>query len=219
MNLICIFVQNVSYSTRQITKVIFPGMSTKNILFGLQNGHEDAYKYLYDEYYTKLCSLANFYVRDAFVSENLVGDLIFYLWENREHLDIHVSLSAYLFTSIRNRCFNYLSQAHVQRESSLTQIQEDSLIFSMHTETDLPIGILMEKELQDIVDLAIERLPAQTKNVFELKRKDDLSYEEISIQLNISVNTVKYHIKCALKTLRDELGEYLSVLILLFIIW
>jgi len=193
-------------------------MSSKNILFGLKNGHEDAYKYLYDEYYTKLCRLANFYVRDSFVSENLVGDLIFYFWENREQLDIHESLTAYLFTSIRNRCFNYLSQAHVQRESSITQIQENSLIFSMHSETDLPIGILMEKELLNIVDLAIERLPQQTKKVFELKRKEELSYEEISIELNISVNTVRYHIKSALKKLREELGEYLITIILLFLI-
>lgn len=193
-------------------------MSSKNILFGLKNGHEDAYKCLYDEYYTKLCRLANFYVRDSFVSENIVGDLIFYLWENREELNIHDSLNAYLFTSIRNRCFNYLSQAHVQRESSITQIQENSLIFSMHSETDLPIGILMEKELQNIVDLAIEKLPFQTKKVFELKRKDELSYEEIAVELNISVNTVRYHIKSALRTLREELEEYLTLIILLFIL-
>lgn len=216
--LICIFVQNVSNSTKRIAITIFYWMSTKNILFGLKNGHEDAYKYLYDEYYTKLCSLANFYVRDTFVSENLVGDLIFYLWENREQLEIHESLNAYLFTSVRNRCYNYLSQAHVQRESSITQIQEDSLIFSMHAETDLPIGILMEKELQNVVDLAISRLPEQTKKVFELKRYEDLSYEEISIQLNISINTVKYHIKSALKILREDLGEFLTVIILLFFI-
>lgn len=194
-------------------------MSTKNILFGLKNGHEDAYKYLYDEYYSKLCSLANFYIRDIFVCENLIGDLIFYIWENREELIIHDSLNAYLYTSIRNRCFNYLSQAHVQRESSITQIQENNLIFSMHAESDLPIGILMEKELQNIVDLSIERLPSQTKKVFELKRKDDLTYEEISVELNISVNTVRYHIKSALRSLREELEEYLSVIILLFIFW
>jgi RNA polymerase sigma-70 factor (ECF subfamily) len=86
----------------------------------------------------------------------------------------------------------------------------------MHSETDLPIGILMEKELQNVVDLAVNRLPEQTKKVFELKRYENLSYEEISIQLNISINTVKYHIKNALKILREELGEYLTALILLF---
>jgi RNA polymerase sigma-70 factor, ECF subfamily len=192
-------------------------MLSQHILIGLKNGDEDAYKHLYDGYYVKLCRLATFYVRDTFISENLVGDLIFYLWENREELIIRESLNAYLFTSIRNRCYNYLSQAHVQRESSITQLQEDSLIFSMHSETDLPIGILMEKELQNVVDLAISRLPEQTKKVFELKRYEDLSYEDISAQLDISINTVKYHIKSALKFLREELKEFLTVLIILLL--
>ena len=193
-------------------------MVSKEILDGLKKGHEDAYRYLYVEYYGKLCRVANFYVRDPFVSENLVGDLIFYLWENREELVIRESLNAYLFTSIRNRCYNYLSQAHVQKESSITELQENSLIFSMHSETDLPIGILMEKELQNVIDLAISRLPEQTKKVFELKRFEDLSYEEIAELLNISVNTVRYHIKSALKKLRDDLGEFLIAIILLFIL-
>ena len=195
-------------------------MLSKDILAGLKNGNEVAYKHLYDEYYTKLCRVANFYVRDTFISENIVGDLIFNLWEKREELVIRESLNAYLFTSIRNRCYNYLSQAHVQRESSITQLQENSLIFSMHSESEIPIGILMEKELQDVVVIAISRLPEQTKKVFELKRYEDLSYEDISSQLDISINTVKYHIKSALKLLREELKEFLTVLIiLLFMTW
>jgi RNA polymerase sigma-70 factor (ECF subfamily) len=191
-------------------------MLSDDLLSGLKNGNDDAYKYLYDEYYTKLCRVANFYVRDTFVSENLVGDLIFNLWEKREELVIRESLNAYLFTSIRNRCYNYLSQAHVQRESSITQLQEDSLIFSMHSETDLPIGILMEKELQNVIDKAISQLPEQTKKVFELKRYEDLSYEDISAQLDISVNTVKYHIKSALKILREDLKDYMALIIVYF---
>ena len=191
-------------------------MLSDDLLSGLKNGNDDAYKYLYDEYYTKLCRVANFYVRDTFVSENLVGDLIFNLWEKREELVIRESLNAYLFTSIRNRCYNYLSQAHVQRESSITQLQEDSLIFSMHSETDLPIGILIEKELQNVIDKTISQLPEQTKKVFELKRYEDLSYEDISSQLDISVNTVKYHIKSALKILREDLKDYMALIIVYF---
>ena len=191
-------------------------MLSKDILAGLKNGNEVAYKHLYDEYYTKLCRVANVYVRDTFVSENLVGDLIFNLWKKREELVIRESLNAYLFTSIRNRCYNYLSQAHVQRESSITQLQEDSLIFSMHSETDLPIGILIEKELQNVIDKAISQLPEQTKKVFELKRYEDLSYEDISSQLDISVNTVKYHIKSALKILREDLKDYMALIIVYF---
>jgi RNA polymerase sigma-70 factor (ECF subfamily) len=192
-------------------------MAPDNILIKLKNGDESAYKYLYDQYYSKLCRVSNFYVKDTFISENLVGDLFFAIWENREKLDIHESLNSYLFTSIRNRCFNYLKQAHVQREVSFTKIQETQLIYSMHSENDLPVGILIEKELEDKIELSINHLPLQTKKVFQLKRREELSYEEISTQLNISVNTVKYHMKSALQTLRVELATYLISTVLIFI--
>lgn len=192
-------------------------MALDNILIRLKNGDELAYRYLYDQYYSKLCRVANFYVKDTFVSENLVGDLIFSMWENREKLEIVESLNSYLFTSIRNRCFNYLKQAHVRREVSFTKARDVELIYSVHSENDLPVGILIEKELEHKITLSIDQLPLQTKKVFQLKRSEELSYEEISNQLDISVNTVKYHMKSALQTLRVELASYLISIALIII--
>jgi len=193
-------------------------MAQDNILIRLKNGDELAYKYLYNQYYSKLCRVANFYVKETFISENLVGDLIFAMWENREKLDTIESLNSYLFTSIRNRCFNYLKQAHVKREISFSKVQENQLIYSLDSENDLPVGILIEKELEDKIELSINHLPQQTKKVFQLKRTEELSYEEISSQLNISVNTVKYHMKSALQILRVELATYLVSVTLAFFV-
>lgn len=193
-------------------------MAPDNILLRLKNGDELAYKYLYDQYYSKLCRVANFYVKEIFISENLVGDLIFAMWENREKLDTIESLNSYLFTSIRNRCFNYLKQAHVQREISFSKVQENQFIYSLNSENELPVGILIEKELEDKIELSINHLPQQTKKVFQLKRTEELSYEEISSQLNISINTVKYHMKSALQILRVELATYLVSVLLVFFI-
>ena len=193
-------------------------MAQDNILIRLKNGDELSYKYLYNQYYSKLCRVANFYVKETFISENLVGDLIFAMWENREKLDTIESLNSYLFTSIRNRCFNYLKQAHVKREISFSKVQENQLIYSLDSENDLPVGILIEKELEDKIELSINHLPQQTKKVFQLKRTEELSYEEISSQLNISVNTVKYHMKSALQILRVELATYLVSVTLAFFV-
>ena len=54
----------------------------------------------------------------------------------------------------------------------------------------------------------------QTRKVFELKREQNFSYDEIALQLHISINTVRFHIKTAMKKLRVELGDYLTVLLL-----
>ncbi len=53
------------------------------------------------------------------------------------------------------------------------------------------------------------------KEVFVLSRKDNLSHKEIAEKLNISVFTVKNHIKSALKMLRPKFEMLIIVVILL----
>ena len=64
---------------------------------------------------------------------------------------------------------------------------------------------------------AINRLPEQCRRVFQLSRFEEKRYEEIAAELDISVNTVKYHIKRALALLHEDLGKYLTVAILLLL--
>ena len=75
----------------------------------------------------------------------------------------------------------------------------------------------MEKELADKINMSINSLPMQTRKVFELKREQNFSYEEIAMQLHISINTVRFHIKTAMRKLRVELGDYLMISILFLI--
>ena len=65
----------------------------KLIVEQLKNGNEDAYKYIYDYHYVLLCHVANQYLNDNFLSETIVGDVIFHLWEIRETLNITISIT------------------------------------------------------------------------------------------------------------------------------
>ena len=80
----------------------------KLIVEQLKNGNEDAYKYIYDYHYVLLCHVANQYLNDNFLSETIVGDVIFHLWEIRETLNITISIRSYLIKAVRNRCIDYL---------------------------------------------------------------------------------------------------------------
>ena len=65
----------------------------------------------------------------------------------------------------------------------------------------------------------INSLSPECRQVFRMSRFDNMKYEEIASTLNISVNTVKYHMKNALMKLRAELKDYvISILVLLTII-
>lgn len=79
-----------------------------------------------------------------------------------------------------------------------------------------PLGILLERELEHEIRMAIDKLPVECRCVFEKSRFEEKKYEEISQELGISINTVKYHIKNALSFLQTELSKYLIALILFF---
>lgn len=189
----------------------------EKIIFLLKQGDNSAYKYIYDHHYNLLCSVAYEFVKDTFVSETIVDDLIFHLWEKRETITINSSLRAYLIRSTRNRCINYLNLEREKREtafSSMNTIQEDQTLYLESLE--YPLATLLEKELENEVMQAIESLPKDSRRVFQMSRWEGKQYEQIAKELGISVNTVKYHIKNALARLSKELSRYLITLLLLW---
>ncbi|MDR3262144.1 MAG: RNA polymerase sigma-70 factor, partial [Tannerella sp.] len=88
----------------------------------LKQGDNTAYKYVYDHYYTLLCAIAYEYLKDGFLCESMVDDLIFHLWEKRTTLEITTSLKSYLVRAIRNRCINYLKLERERREVTFSSM-------------------------------------------------------------------------------------------------
>ncbi len=74
-----------------------------------------------------------------------------------------------------------------------------------------PSGIY---DLETKVNDAINKLPEKCAEVFKLSRFEEMKYKDIGEKLNISIKTVEAQISKALKYLREELKEYITILIL-----
>ena len=184
----------------------------------LKNGVDVAYKYLYDQHYQILCHVAAQYVKDDFLAETIVGDVIFHLWEVRETIEINTSVRSYLMTCVRNRCIDYLKSQYHKREVAHSDTGlRDFPVLQYVKDDDYPLGKLLEKELEDEIMNAINRLPDECRRVFNMSRFENRKYEEIAQELKISVNTVKYHIKHALALLHEDLGKYLTMAMMILI--
>lgn len=184
----------------------------------LKRGNEEAYKYIYDHHYVLLCHVANQYVRDTFLAETIVGDVIFHLWEIRASLNITTSIRSYLIRAVRNRCLDYINSEHEKKEVSFSGLVPQDMPEERYLQSDnYPLGTLLERELENEIRTAIRKLPPECRHVFEKSRFEEKKYEEIAAELNISINTVKYHIKNALSLLQKELSKYLIVLYLFFL--
>ena len=190
------------------------------IIRQLRAGDEEAYRYLFDRHYAVLCRFANEWVGDPFLAETIVGDVIFHLWEIRDTLEIDTSLRAYLMRAVRNRCYNHLSSESKKRETPFSALAPDTLEREPALSLgEHPLGLLLERELEGEIIRSIERLGDECKRVFKKSRFERKRNEEIAVELGISVNTVKYHIKMALARLRQDLGKYLLFLIFVFILY
>jgi RNA polymerase sigma-70 factor (ECF subfamily) len=79
---------------------------------------------------------------------------------------------------------------------------------------DNPVETL---ELQKKIDDSIEIMPPERKKIFLMSRYDGLKYKEIAEKLGISVKTVEAQMGKALKFLREELKEFMVILILIMV--
>ncbi|MBM6759129.1 RNA polymerase sigma-70 factor [Bacteroides mediterraneensis] len=193
----------------------------KQLIEGLRRGDESVFRCIYDCHYESLCRFADLFLHDTALAEEIVDDAIFYLWEHRAEVEIVYSLRAYLMKSVRNRCLNELNSLSHREElrfSSFSLPENVEFLDTLFVEKDHPLGYLLEQELEDELARSIEALPEECRTVFKKSRYEQKKYEEIAQELNISVNTVKYHIKNALSFLQKHMSGYLKLL-LCYIFW
>ena len=183
------------------------------LLREIKAGNPKAYHFLYKHYYVMLCNLAYGFVSDSFIAESIVNDLFIHIWEIRDSLKPDLSFTSYLIKAVRNRSLNYLkAQQHKIFFSELPlESMDSSAIFK--DEQLSPLNNLMERELEVILKQAINALPPDTYRVFMKSRFQNKNNTEIAQDLEISVNTVKYHIKKALSFIREYLLKYMTYLI------
>jgi RNA polymerase sigma-70 factor (ECF subfamily) len=145
---------------------------------------------------------------DKAEAEEIVQDFFFRLWKNRGRIKETQSLKSYLFTSVKNRGINYLAAKNLETKKieELKHIMGNNLTYEQ--------DIFVTSELQKRIEQAFEKLAPRAKEIFILSRFNDLKNDEIAEKLGISKRTVETQISNALKILREELKDYLGLLLL-----
>jgi len=176
--------------------------------FIIQN--RTGFERLFRFYYSTLCGYANSFLQDPDAAEEIVQEVMIKIWVNRESIKITTSIRSYLFRAVRNGCMNLIKHLEV-RDAYKTWNEALGEGFERSHEDQMIVS-----ELEQKIRKAIDKLPLERRKVFILSRYDNLTYAEIGAKLGISVKTVENQMSKALRTLREELAEYLPWLILFF---
>jgi len=181
-------------------------------------GNQNAFDTIFKKYYKLLCFEARGYFKNNYLAEEIVSDVFTKIWQNRNHLEISTSLREYLIKAVHNNCINYYRMQKVQQRLKQEVDENQKRAYALIDIGQNPLEYTIINELENRLSEAIEALPERYKQAFKLSRFSDLTYEEIAVEMGISINGVKMNIKKALEHLRKKLAEYLVTFIIAIII-
>lgn len=153
-----------------------------------------AFKILYYRYYKPLYRFAWYRLHSTELIRDLLQELFFKVWMNRNQLDPERSIKAYLYKSLTNLIINHL-KLHSSHSVSFDNI------------TELTTGKEDNPDMMIDIQNLLNHLPEKLKMVFMLSRVEGYKYNEIAEICGISIKAVEKRMSTAFDILRKFFQE------------
>jgi RNA polymerase sigma-70 factor (ECF subfamily) len=177
------------------------------LLKKIREGDIKTFEDIFRRYYSPLLFFSVSITGRIDVAEEIIQDLFYVLWKERENLQIIRSLKGYLYGAVRNRSLQYCEHRRITEN-----YKESVCALGIEITDSDPQENLEYKELEEIVKKTMEKMPDRRLRIFKMHRFESRKYIEIAELLSLSVKTVEAEISKALKALRKEIEFYTSVL-------
>jgi len=174
--------------------------TNKELIELFHNAPKQAIEELFERYHAELCKVVFRILKDESLAEDIVQDVFYELWKKRDRLGVQTSFRAYLKRASINKSLNYIRDNKIKFEG-------DEQYAFIESKENLAQNI-EGKNLKEIIDKEIDKLPPKCRMAFTLSRYEDMSYKEIAVEMGISIKTVEKHISKALKILNETLRPY-----------
>lgn len=192
---------------------ILENFSDAELTVFLREGDSAAFAEIYARYFGLLYVFVHRKLKDQDDAKDILQELFTTIWIKRETLNFSGTLSTYLYAAARNRMLDRISRKGIESRyiESLQEFSNEGQVT-----TDYRVR---ERQLASLIEQEIDALPAKMREVFLLSRRDHLSYKEIAGKLDLSEQTVRSHVKHALRILRVRLGffGYAALLLKIFL--
>lgn len=178
----------------------------------IAEGNESAFETLFLAYHNQLGSFVYHLTTSRVIAEEIVQEVFIEIWVKRHQLTHIGSFKNYVFILTKNRALNAL------RKIANEKLKHD--VWGQHAVV-YEDAVGMENVMNDynsMLDEAITKLPPQQQKVFRMSKIECLKQEEIAKILNLSPETVKKHMKLALRFLRSYLSTNIDVPIVLILL-
>lgn len=205
------FLRNAIFAILIVLIKMDASIVDKDLIERINKGEEKAFEVLYNSYFVYLCACANSYIFNPVEAQDIVNETFAKIWYRRGELSFPIH--AYLIRAIQNGCLNYLRSLH-SRERIIDEYRE-ALLEYQEEFCASECSPLQEMELADLeksVQNIVSSLPDKCRFIFEQYLYSNLTPQEID-KNNISVNTVRVHVKNAMDKIREKVGSRVGILL------
>lgn len=168
----------------------------------MKDGDQKAFEALYERYWQEVYTMIYRRIGDKETSKDIVQELFINLWRYKNRIIAERSLAPWLNVAAKKQAISWYRKQTTTRQRELLYHKNETWVASP-TE-------LEAKELQDLIDREIEKMPANMKQSFRLSRNENKSIKEIATELSLSEQTVRNNISMALERLRLQTRKFYS---------
>lgn len=195
--------------------------SDEELINRAKKGDERAFTQLVKRYESLVYRYAFKVCRDEEKASETWQDTFVNVYRKLHQFDGRSKFTTWLYSIVTNSCRmkrrqRKIEQASISIESPLgfhddpEAGDEGRTIQTIPSWKKTPIDTVMDKELQTVLNSAIEKLPYDYRIVFVLRDVEGLSAQEAGKILKLSVPAVKSRLRRARVFLRERLNPYMT---------
>lgn len=176
----------------------------------IKEGNEAAFNsFFHQTHYKVVRYLRNLLDHDGY-AHDIAQEVYLKVWRNRQQIDPHRPLTAWLFAIVRNCALTHVRKMLVEKR----QMTVLSRNFPSPTNTyNAGEDKLRAQDAMDVFVHATKLVPPQFVRCLILHRKEGLTYRQIAEREGVSVKTVEKRISITLRHLRSADGLVITLFI------
>lgn len=165
---------------------------------------EAAFEVLYKKYWDLLLCFAKRYINDRQTCKEVVQELFITLHIKRDQLTIDVSLSAYLFRSLRNKILNHLRNESVYKRHIALAGKKYNIVSVTNDVEHWMDMIDLEREIGS----CLNEMPHKYRDVYILTMQKSNTVKMTAAMLKRSVPTVERQLRVAMRLIQEYLNKH-----------
>ncbi|SEA40866.1 RNA polymerase sigma-70 factor, ECF subfamily [Arachidicoccus rhizosphaerae] len=180
------------------------------LLRAIAQNNEWAFTKLFYAHKDKVYTIAMMFTKNETDAEEIVQEVFSRIWKYREKLPEIKNFSAWIATVTKHRALTALQK--IARERA-----ERQQLYTLSENQTLLDADYNLKEVQSLLQTALQLLTPQQRKVFELTRINGLDRKTVAASLGLSPATVSVHLTIALRRVRSFLYEHSYEIVLLVV--